>query len=236
MVLKKRGSHKPRGDPGTPFDQQKRLRDEFKALEGFVDGEVNLQGDIWTVVIVAMQAMLTPRPGVPDGTPAPADRGGYEKFYEARSIIRLVPGAEGGHRGEIHTLAKLPMHSHGDKMAIVHMHLRHIEDLPAVTAREKYYDALGGEACCRFLRTKAQQEYDKHRRMCKDSEEETVTPAAYQFLAIYEIVSIKRVAGGIKTAQPHTETSTRDRGAPAGKRGASGRDDPEESEDEEWLP
>ena len=35
-----------------------------------MDGEVNLQGDIWTVVIVAMQAMLTPRPGVPDGTPA----------------------------------------------------------------------------------------------------------------------------------------------------------------------
>ena len=75
--------------------------------------------------------------------------------------------------------------------------------------------------------------------MCKDSEEETVTPAAYQFLAIYEIVSIKRVVGGIRTAQPHTETSTRSRGAPAGKRGCSGRDDPEEpeeSEDEEWLP
>jgi hypothetical protein len=56
------------------------------------------------------------------------------------------------------------MHSHGDKMAIVHMHLRHVEDCTAVTAREKHYDALWGEACCRFLRTKAQQEYDKHRR------------------------------------------------------------------------
>jgi hypothetical protein len=59
------------------------------------------------------------------------------------------------------------MHSHGDKMAIVHMHLRHVEDCTAATAREKHYDALGGEARVRFLRSKAQQEYDKHRRMCK---------------------------------------------------------------------
>jgi hypothetical protein len=63
-----------------------------------------------------------------------------------------------------------------------------------------------------------------------------VTPPAYQFLAIYEIVSIKRLAGGIKTTQPHTETSKRSRGAAAGKQRASGRDDSEESEDEEWLP
>ena len=49
-------------------------------------------------------------------------------------------------------------------------------------------------------------------------------------------MSIKRVAGGIKTTQPHTETSTRSRGAAAGKQGASGRDNSEESEGEEWLP
>jgi hypothetical protein len=32
--------------------------------------------------------------------------------------------------------------------------------------------------------------------MCKDNEGKKATPPAYQFLAIYEIVSIKRVAGG----------------------------------------
>ena len=216
--------------------EQARLRDAFKALEAFVDGEVNLRGDILTVGFVAMRAMLTRRSSVPDGTSPEADRRGYEKFYEALSIPELIPGAEDGHRGEIHVLAKLPMHSHGDKMAIVHMHLRHVEDCAAVTAREKHYDALGGEAFCRFLRTKAKREYDKHRQMCKDNQGQEVTPAAYQFLAIYEIVSIKRVAGGIRTTQPHSETSTRSRGAAADKQRASGRDDSEESEDEEWLP
>jgi len=56
--------------------------------------------------------------------------------------LTATPGVEGGHRGEIRTLAKLPMHSHGDKMAIVHMHLRDVEDCSAATAREKHYDAL----------------------------------------------------------------------------------------------
>jgi len=50
-------------------EEQARLRDTFKALEVFVDGEVNLRGDIWTVVIVAMQAMLTRRAGARDGRP-----------------------------------------------------------------------------------------------------------------------------------------------------------------------
>jgi len=76
--------------------------------------------------------------------------------------------------------------SHGDKMALVHMHLRHVEDCTAATAREKHYDALRekhydarrGEACCRFLRTKAQQEYDKHRWVCKDNEGKKATPLA----------------------------------------------------------
>jgi len=77
----------------------------------------------------------------------------------------------------------------------------------------KHYDALGGEACVRFLRTKAQQEYDKHRLMCKDDEGKVATPPAYQFLAIYKIVSIKRVAGGIRITQPHSESRKRP-GAP----------------------
>jgi len=87
-----------------------------------------------------------------------------------------------------------------------------------------------------LLRTMAQQEYDKHHRMRKGNEGKKVTPPAFQFLDIYEIVSIKRVAGGIRITQPHSETSTRPRGAAAGKQGARGRDDSEESEDEEWLP
>ena len=55
--------------------EQARLRDTFKALEVFVDGEVNLRGDILTVVIVAMRAMLTRRSSVPDGTSPEADPG-----------------------------------------------------------------------------------------------------------------------------------------------------------------
>jgi len=47
------------------------------------------------------------------------------------------------------------------------------------------------------------QEYDKHRQMCKDNMGKVPAQPAYQFLAIYEIVSIKRVAGGIRTTQPH---------------------------------
>jgi hypothetical protein len=48
-------------------------------------------GDILTVVIVAMRAMLTRRSSVPDGTFPEADRRGYEKFCEARSIQGLSP-------------------------------------------------------------------------------------------------------------------------------------------------
>ena len=54
-------------------------------------------------------------------------------------------------RGDLYTL-----HSHGDKMGIVRLYLRHVEDCTAATARERHYDALGGEACARFLRSKAQ--------------------------------------------------------------------------------
>ena len=112
-------------------------------------------------------------------------RQGYEKFFEARTIPGLLPGCVGAHRGEFQTLAKVPMHSHGDKMAVVCLHLRHVEDCTAAEAREKHYDALGGEACIRFLHLKAQQEYDKHRR---EGEGKKSGPPAYQFLAIYEIV------------------------------------------------
>ena len=115
-----------------------------------MDREVNLRGDILTVVIVAMQAMLTRRSGASDGPFPEADRRGYQKLYEARSTSALIPGIEGAHRGEIYTLAKLPLHS---KMGIVRMHLRHIEDCTAATAREKHYSALAW-----FLRLKAQQE------------------------------------------------------------------------------
>ena len=179
-------------------EEKTRFRDTFKALDVFVDGEVNLRGEIMTVDIVAMRAMLTRRPNA-DGTED--GRQGYEKFFEARTIPGLVPGRVGTHRGEFHTLAKLPMHSHGDKMAVVCLHLRHVEDCTAAEAREKHYDALGGEACARFLRRKEQQEYDAHRR---EGEGAKSGPPSYKFLAIYEIVSITRVAGGVRTTQPHS--------------------------------
>jgi len=86
-------------------------------------------------------------------------------------------------------VTKLP----GDKMALVHLHLRHVEDCTAATARGKHYDALGGEACARFLRMKERQEYDKHRKTHKDNTGKAPAPPAYQDLAIYEIVSIQRV-------------------------------------------
>jgi hypothetical protein len=95
----------------------------------------------------------------------------------------------------------------------------------------KHYDALGGEACARFLRTKEKQEYNKHRQMNKDNKGKAPPPPAYQYLAIYEIVSIQRVAGGVRTTQPHSEPKKRRRGTGAGEQRASGTGDSEESED-----
>jgi len=228
--------YSPRGDApswaGIDAEEQARLRDSFKALGVFEDGEVNLRADVWTVVVVAMQAMLARRASAGDVASDEADRRGYEKFFEARSIPGLIPGVKGAHRGEFHTLAKMPMHSHGDKMVIVRLHLRHVEDCTAATAREKHYDALGGEACARFLRTKEKQEYNKHRQMNKDNKGKPPPPPAYQYLAIYEIVSIQRVAGGARTTQPHSEPKKRRRGTGAGEQRASGAGDSEESEEE----
>lgn len=193
-------------------------------------------GEIMTVVIVAMRAMLTRRPSA-DGTED--GRRCYEKFFEARTIPGLVPGRVGAHRGEFHTLAKIPMHSHGDKMALVCLHLRHVEDCTAAEAREKHYDALGGEACARFLRRKEQQEYDAHRR---EGEGAKSGPPAYKFLAIYEIVSIRRVAGGVRTTQPHTSPAgagaapkQRHRGTAAAQ-GSGSSSSSGEDEEEEWAP
>ena len=53
------------------------------------------------------------------------------------------------------------------------------------------------------------------------------------YLAIYEIVSIQRVAGGARTTQPHSETKKRRRGTGTGEQRASGTGDSEESEEEE---
>ena len=74
--------------------EKTRLRDTFKALDVFVDGEVNLRGEIMTVVIVAMKEMLTRRPNA-DGTED--GRQGYEKFdaqaktkYEYKSTATTI--------------------------------------------------------------------------------------------------------------------------------------------------
>jgi len=70
----------------------------------------------------------------------------------------------------MHALARIPIHSHGDKWVINLVHLRHVEDCAETVAREKYYDELGGEQCARFLGFKERQEYDKHRknRSCEE--------------------------------------------------------------------
>jgi len=56
-------------------------------------------------------------------------------------------------------------------------------------------------------------------------------PTGISVLAVYEIVSIKRVAGGIRTSQPHSETKKRRRGTGADEQRASGLGDSEESEE-----
>jgi hypothetical protein len=67
------------------------------------------------------------------------------------------------------------------------------------------------EQCSRFLRFKERQQFDKHRKK-RGCEEEgqgggaaRVAAASYQFLAIYEIMSIKRVFGGLH-AVPHANS------------------------------
>ena len=52
---------------------------------------------------------------------------------------------------------------------------------PSYGAREALQRTWGRS---QFLHTKAQQESDKHRQMCKDNEGKKETPPAYQFLAI----------------------------------------------------
>jgi len=71
--------------------------------------------------------------------------------------------------------------------------------------------------------------------MYKDNKGKAPAPPAYQYLAIYEIVSIQRVTGGVRITQPHSETKKRRRGTGTGEQRASGTGDSEESEEEGWL-
>jgi len=167
-------------------------------------------------------AMLTPRP-----PPRPAKfRRGYVKYFEARSVDQETAG-----RPDIYALAKLPMHSHGDSWVVVHMHLKHVEDCTNIQARERHYDALGGEPVCQWLRMKELQEYDKHRQRQRARPEAKLAPAAYQTLAIYEIISIERVFGGSNTHVDHQETRTRGAVASVAIDDAAGADDGDGSSD-----
>ncbi len=119
------------------------------------------------------------------------------------------------------------MRVRGDPWAAVVLHLRHVTDCSAAQAREQYYDELGGEQCCQFLRTKERQEYDKHKNTGRSggADGKRVGKPPYQFPAIYEIVSIKRVYGGMNAADPHAATySTEVSHAPTADVGAE-RDD-----------
>jgi hypothetical protein len=151
--------------------------------------------------------MLTPREDTPPQSP-PEFRRGYMKYFEARSVDKATAG-----RADIYALAKLPLHSHGDPWVVVHMHLRRVEDCTNIQARERHYDALGGEPVSQWLRMKELQEYDKHRQRQRARPEAKHAPAAYQTLAIYEILSIERVFGGANTGIDHQ--GTRSRGAVA---------------------
>jgi len=199
-----------------PADQQGVLRSEFAALPVAQDGESSLHRELLTIIVVAMHAMLTPRP-----PPRPArSRRGYVKYFEARSVDKETEG-----RADIYALAKLPLHSHGDPWVVVHMHLRHVEDCTNIQARERHYDALGGEPVCQWLRMKELQEYDKHRQRQRARQEAKQAPAAYQTLAIYEILSIERVFGGANTRIDHQETRSRGAVAIVAVDDTSGADD-----------
>ena len=104
---------------------------------------------------------------------------------------------------------------------------------------EKHYDALGGEACVRFLRLKAQQEYDKHRKE-GEGRKSGPAPVPGHLRDCFDRASSR---GRQDLPQPHSETVGADetpkqhpRGAGAGARRGSGSSTSEESEDEEWLP
>ena len=102
-----------------------------------------------------------------------------------------------------------------------------MEDCSEAVARERYYDELGGEQCSQFLRFKERQQYDKHSKK-RGGEEEglggggtRVAAASYQFLAIDEIMSIKRVSGGMNTA-PHANSHHDSDGESGEEAGAEG--------------
>ena len=78
---------------------------------------------------------------------------------------------------------------------------------------------------------KERQEYDEHRQPRKGNTGQAPASPAYQYLAIYEIMSIQRVAGGVRTTQPHSETKKRPRGTGTGEQRASGTGDSDESEE-----
>ena len=70
----------------------------------------------------------------------------------------------------------------------------------------------------------------------------SMIPPAYKFLAIYEIVSIRQVAGGVRTTQPHTSPAgagaapnQRHRGTAAAQ-GSGSSSSSGEAEEEEWAP
>jgi len=127
---------------------------EFGALEKIDEQRFPLHPAWFTIVIVAMVAMLTRRPG--NGAAGRVKgRRNYNKFYEARSITDRPRKPRT--RPDIHALGKLPVRVRGDPWAAVVLHLVHVEDCSAAEARERYYDELGGEPCCQFLRTKERQ-------------------------------------------------------------------------------
>jgi hypothetical protein len=85
-------------------------------------------------------------------------------------------------------IAKMPLHSGKDKMALVLLTLEHMENLSTMHAITKYRVGLGGGPCVNFLKDKKQEGSTQPAR---------AKGQMYQALDLYEIMNVESVFGGL---------------------------------------
>ena len=91
----------------------------------------------------------------------------------------------------------MPLHSRHDTIVLVLLTLRHIDNRTTDDAIRVYGDELGGKPCVDWLRVK-QVEGRLRRKAGKETDEdESEGVQTYQALAIYEILNIESVFGGL---------------------------------------
>ena len=91
----------------------------------------------------------------------------------------------------------MPLHSRHDTIVLVLLTLRHIDNRTTDDAIRVYGDELGGKPCVDWLRVK-QVEGRRRRKAGKETDEdESEGVQTYQALAIYEILNIEYVFGGL---------------------------------------